>query len=1047
MTSAPTPPTSAPATSSVSFVSADRFDLSEVPERHRDRIALLADADHTAVTVSGDGRRLGWCSGDADGPTLLVQALSDGSPVGEPRVLLAGGSLRGYVFLHDDATVLSLHDDTGEENHRLALTPRDADTVHRPGYLTPEGVQCRLVRHDRRRPHHVILTLNDRDPRYHDLVELDLRTREFARLADNPGHDTWLLDERGRPRGGVTTHDDGSATVRVTDPDGRRVAEIDIPGEETATTYPLTIAGGSANGEGDGGETLRMIDSRGRDTSALVEIPLTATGLGEPRVLAHPGGSDIVDVLEDPQSRRPVAVVHGRTAQRITPLDDDFARLLAGLRAHTGDAVLDIERRDRSDRLWTVHVDGGHGSPYSAIHDTVTGAFTVLGDHLPLPADLPLGTVATLEVTARDGLRLPTRLTLPTRSFGSPSPLVVLVHGGPWERDVQGFDPIAQWFATAGFAVLQVDYRGSAGLGKAHLNAGDRQWGLAMSDDLDDAVAHVCAAGLADAGRVAVVGGSYGGYAALMAGVRRPRLARCVVAAMAPTDLPHLLDTIPDYWGPLRGLLHRRVGHPDHDAELLRRASPITRLDDLDVPVLLAQGRHDPRVRLDHAHRLADRLAERGLPHCLVVYDDEGHGFTHRSNWIDFWCRALDFITDPLGAPASSPPEEAPRMTSIPLPPLVEPGPPLDAEETAYYARHLLVPELGEEGQRRLRAASVLVVGAGGLGSPILLYLAAAGIGRITLLDDDLVDRSNLQRQVIHTSSALGTPKVDSARAALADHAPLTCVETLAERITVENALALVRAHDVVVDGSDNFSTRYLVSDACEITGVPCVWGSVLRFEGQVSVFWSAPPAGEGVGYRDLYPEAPPPELSPSCAEGGVLGAMCGTIGTMMAMEVVKLVTGVGRTLLGRLVAYDAAEGILTEVPVDPMPRKRVTALVEVAAGVCATSGGDGRLVTPEEAARLLDEGIPLVDVRTAPERAVAAIPGARWVPLDDLITDLESGIDPLPDGPVVVHCQSGRRSAQAVGALTAVGRDDVRDLGGGILAWQAAGLGTSPMP
>ncbi|WP_347238962.1 ThiF family adenylyltransferase, partial [Dietzia sp. CW19] len=227
------------------------------------------------------------------------------------------------------------------------------------------------------------------------------------------------------------------------------------------------------------------------------------------------------------------------------------------------------------------------------------------------------------------------------------------------------------------------------------------------------------------------------------------------------------------------------------------------------------------------------------------------------------------------------------------LPPLVDPVPQLSAEERARYSRHLLLGAIGDEGQRRLRAASVFVVGAGGLGAPVLMYLAAAGVGRITVIDDDEVDLGNLQRQVIHSVPAIGRPKVESARDRLAELAPGVRVEAVHARLDAVNIDALLEGHDLVMDGSDNFATRYLVSDACEIAGIPVVWGTIDRFRAQLAVFWSRPPAPvDPVTLRDLYPGPPPPGSVPSCAEAGVVGALCGTVGSMMVMEAVKLITG-----------------------------------------------------------------------------------------------------------------------------------------------------------
>ena len=378
--------------------------------------------------------------------------------------------------------------------------------------------------------------------------------------------------------------------------------------------------------------------------------------------------------------------------------------------------------------------------------------------------------------------------------------------------------------------------------------------------------------------------------------------------------------------------------------------------------------------------------------------------------------------------------------TSLDRPPLVAPGPPLDAEQVQRYSRHLLLPEIGETGQRRLANARVLVVGAGGLGSPVLTYLAAAGVGTIGVVDDDVVDASNLQRQVVHGTPDVGRPKVDSAVEALARLNPLVRVVPHRVRLDAAGALELLRGYDVVVDGADNFATRYLVSDACELLGLPEVWGSVFRFDAQVSVFW----AGHGPTYRHLFPDPPPPGAVPSCAEGGVLGAMVGAVGAVMATEVVKLVTGAGRPLLGRLLVLDALSMSWRTVPVRPDPRARpVTSLVE-AEQACGTGvpaaaqlPADAE-VGPVELAGALRQGpqaVHLVDVRGAEEAAIVSIPGALLVPLPRILSG--EALPELPrDRRVVLYCKSGVRSEQALRALRDNGFHDVAHLRGGVLAW-----------
>jgi molybdopterin/thiamine biosynthesis adenylyltransferase/rhodanese-related sulfurtransferase len=406
----------------------------------------------------------------------------------------------------------------------------------------------------------------------------------------------------------------------------------------------------------------------------------------------------------------------------------------------------------------------------------------------------------------------------------------------------------------------------------------------------------------------------------------------------------------------------------------------------------------------------------------------------------------------PMGAP-SGPSVGArsgtPSTAVSGLPALVEPAAGLTAEETLRYSRHLIIPGFGMEAQLRLKNARVLVIGAGGLGSPALLYLAAAGVGLLGIVDDDDVELSNLQRQVIHGMGDLGRSKAESARASILELNPLVDVVLHEERLDRGNALELFSQYDLIVDGTDNFATRYLVNDAAAILGKPYVWGSILRFDGQVSVFWQ----GHGPTYRDLYPEAPPPGSVPSCAEGGVLGVLCAQIGSVMVNEAIKLITGVGTTLLGRVLVFNALDMSWRELRVRPDPSaERITELIdyEQFCGLPSLGSGGDRavgkgedapvpLVTVGELAELLaarsagSADFDLLDVRNPEEYAIVGIDGARLVP-QHLILDGEERIDTAR--PVIVHCKSGVRSAAVVRFLRAQGHPDARSVQGGIIEW-----------
>ncbi|WP_047870275.1 adenylyltransferase/sulfurtransferase MoeZ [Nocardiopsis sp. RV163] len=374
------------------------------------------------------------------------------------------------------------------------------------------------------------------------------------------------------------------------------------------------------------------------------------------------------------------------------------------------------------------------------------------------------------------------------------------------------------------------------------------------------------------------------------------------------------------------------------------------------------------------------------------------------------------------------------------LPPLVEPADELTVDEVRRYSRHLIIPDVGMDGQKRLKNAKVLVVGAGGLGSPALLYLAAAGVGTLGIIDFDVVDESNLQRQVIHGQSDVGRPKAESARDSIKEVNPGVRVVLHQDRLESDNALEIFADYDLVLDGTDNFATRYLVNDACVILDKPYVWGSIYRFDGQVSVFWNE----YGPQYRDLYPEPPPPGMVPSCAEGGVLGVLCASIGSVMVNEAIKLITGIGEPLVGRLLIFDALEMTWREVKVRKDPETEpVTELIDYEA-FCgavseeATEAAAGSTITAGELKDLLDnkpEEIFLVDVREKNEYEIVSIPGATLIPKGEFLNG--RALEQLPqDRRIVLHCKSGVRSAEALAAVHAAGFSDAVHVGGGVLAW-----------
>jgi molybdopterin/thiamine biosynthesis adenylyltransferase/rhodanese-related sulfurtransferase len=402
----------------------------------------------------------------------------------------------------------------------------------------------------------------------------------------------------------------------------------------------------------------------------------------------------------------------------------------------------------------------------------------------------------------------------------------------------------------------------------------------------------------------------------------------------------------------------------------------------------------------------------------------------------------MGLMVAPLGLP-----ELCQRLedAEVSLPPLVEPAPELTVDEVRRYSRHLIIPDVGMAGQRRLKNAKVLCVGAGGLGSPALMYLAAAGVGTLGIIEFDVVDESNLQRQIIHGQSDIGRSKAESARDTIREINPFVNVVLHEARLDSSNALEIFAGYDLIVDGTDNFATRYLVNDASVLLGKPYVWGSIYRFDGQASVFW----AEYGPCYRCLYPEPPPPGMVPSCAEGGVLGVLCASVGSIQVNEAIKLLTGIGDPLVGRLMIYDALETSYRELQVRKDPEcavcgknPTVTELIDYEA-FCGTISAEAAeaardsTISVRQLAGMIERGddFLLVDVREPHEYEIVSIPGSVLIPKGEIISG--AALAGLPqDRPIVLHCKSGARSAECLAVLKSAGFADAVHVGGGVVAW-----------
>jgi dipeptidyl aminopeptidase/acylaminoacyl peptidase len=544
--------------------------------------------------------------------------------------------IRSFLWAHDGRHLLYVQDRGGDENWRLYAVDR---TTGETRDLTPfEGVQAQLIDVDKRFPHEVLVGLNRDNPQLHDAYRLDLRTGGLERVATNEGFVGWVADADWRVRAAVRPRPDGGAEIVARDTDeGEWRTLLSVPADDALTTQPVSFSL-------DGGHLL-AISSAGANAGRLVTIDV---GSGVATVMAEDAHYDVADVWLHPDTREVQSVTFQKDRADVVIVDPAIGPDIEALRAvHPGD--LAIQNRDDGDATWLVGFVADDGPvPYYS-WDRGTRAATKLFDHQPALADYQLAKMEPFELTSRDGLALHGYLTFPSGAARDGLPAVLNVHGGPWARDVWGYHPEAQWLANRGYLCIQVNYRGSTGYGKDFLNAGDRQWGARMHDDLLDTVDWVVGRGFADPDRVAIYGGSYGGYAALVGAAFTPATFRCAVDIVGPSNLKTLIESIPPYWEPMIAQFHNRVGNPETEEDFLWSRSPLSRADRITIPVLIAQGANDPRVKQAESEQIVAALVAHGVAHEYLLFEDEGHGFAKPENRLRFYRAAEAFLARHLG--------------------------------------------------------------------------------------------------------------------------------------------------------------------------------------------------------------------------------------------------------------------------------------------------------------------------------------------------------------------------------------------------------------
>ena len=599
------------------------------------RRVLFGNPVNTSPRISPDGKRMAYIAPVND--VLNVWVGTVGANDAQPVTKDTERGIRSYFWAADNKHILYIQDFGGNENFRLYATDLDTQETRD---LTPfEDVLVEVIERDKHFPNELIVGLNKDNLQIHDAYRLNLTTGELTQVAKNPGNVAgWVVDTQFTVRGALATTPDGGSELLVRDNEQSewRTLLVWSP-NDLLTSSPLGFT--------SDGQSLYLIDSRNGNTGRLVTFNIATQ---EIHVIAEDPQYDVSDVMMHPDTHEVQAVAFNKDRVEWIVLDDsiqlDFDRIQE---IHQGDPML--TSRDDADDTWIIAFTVDNGPvPYYA-YDRKEQSAKFLFDNQPELSKYTLANIEPISFTSRDGLTIHGYLTLPVGENQKNLPMVLNVHGGPWARDAWGYNPEAQWFANRGNACLQVNYRGSTGYGKEFLNAGNKEWGGKMHDDLVDAVQWVVQQGIADAKKVAIYGGSYGGYAALVGATFTPDLFCCAVDIVGPSNLLTLIGSFPPYWSAFLAQFYNQVGNPETEEDFLKSRSPLFKADQIQIPMLIAQGANDPRVKQAESEQIVEAMKSKGISYEYLLFPDEGHGFAKPENRIKFYAAAEKFLAEHLG--------------------------------------------------------------------------------------------------------------------------------------------------------------------------------------------------------------------------------------------------------------------------------------------------------------------------------------------------------------------------------------------------------------
>ena len=603
------------------------------------REVLFGNPERASPRLSPDGRRMGYLAPDEGVLNVWVRTVGadDGRAITHDRKR----GIRVFFWAQDNRHVLYLQDSDGDENWHLYAVDLETGVIRD---LSPfEGVRVEDVITDPNFPDDVLAAMNQRDKQVFDLHRINLQSGEITPEAENPGNYVgWLTDHEFRVRGATAAMPDGGFQLLVSHDPGAEFQPCLTWGPED---------NGGALGFAPDGEHLYIEDSLESDTTELYTIDLKAQGK---QVLCHNGQVDLGPVITHPTKHHVQAAGHSLHRLQWTLLDDSIAEDFKAIeKVHPGE--FSIVSRDREDSTWLVAYTSDREPVRYYAYNRETRSATYLFSNRPDLENYTLAPMKPVTITSRDGLDLHSYLTVPAGAEPKGLPLVLNVHGGPWARDEWGYDPEAQWLANRGYAVLQVNFRGSTGFGKAFLNAGNREWGAKMHHDLLDAVEWAVAEGVADPKRICIYGGSYGGYAALVGAAFTPDVFSCAIDIVGPSSIITLIQSVPPYWQPLLNVFRVRVGDVETEKEFLDSRSPLFKADRINIPMLIAQGANDPRVKQAEAEQIVNALRAKGKEVDYLLYADEGHGFARPENRMAFYAAAEQFLARHLGGRCEKP--------------------------------------------------------------------------------------------------------------------------------------------------------------------------------------------------------------------------------------------------------------------------------------------------------------------------------------------------------------------------------------------------------